>query len=159
MPNTPTLEDMAFDIGTAAHLAGVTETQLSNWMYRDALFRGEGAPSQRGVRLGFSIREIFMIAAIRGLIEDAGLSTSEAVQAIRPYSVYIHLLQDTHLVLSRNDEGRWVGVGNSRRAEIHVLPYRLWEEMLPRWKALRPVETEAHCARLEALWNRADGGD
>jgi DNA-binding transcriptional MerR regulator len=124
------IERFSVRIASAAHVVGVSETDIRSWINREGLFpekrRGQGVP------LSFTIQDFFILAAVRALI-SAGFTVRAACEAIRPYSVYGALLENHDFILSMSVAGRLIGIwGSSIPVTIHIDPKELAEEMRPR---------------------------
>lgn len=144
------LEDIVWDLDTAAYLAGVDRVRARNWIDQNNLFPNEG--TGRGVRRHFAIQQVFQFAAVRALIEDAGLAATRAIAAVRPHRIYASFLENQPFFLSRNHEtGGWIAIWRVGRVELHILPWKLWEEMRPRFTERLPEETAAFEKAIETL--------
>ena len=97
-------------IASAAHVVGVSETDIRSWINREGMFsekrRGQGVP------FSFTVQDLFNLAAVRALI-SAGFTIRAACEAIRPYSVYGALLENHDFILSMSAAGRTVLQVNS----------------------------------------------
>ena len=124
------IERFSVRIASAAHVVGVSETDIRSWINRERMFakkrRGQG------VALSFTIRDLFNLAAVRALI-SAGFTVRAACEAIRPYEVYGHFLANDDFILSMNEAGRLIGIsGSGIPVTIHIDPKVLAKEMRPR---------------------------
>ncbi len=127
---TVKIERFSVGIASAAHVVGVSETDIRSWINREGLFpekrRGQGVP------LSFTIQNIFILAAVRALI-SAGFTVRAACEAIRPYEVYSAVLENHDFILSMNEAGRLIGIsGSGIPVTIHIDPKELAKEMRPR---------------------------
>ncbi len=124
------IERYSVRIASAAHVVGVSETDIRSWINREGMF-----PEKRrgqGVALSFTIQDLFNLAAVRALI-SAGFTIRAACEAIRPYEVYGAFLENHDFILSMNKAGRLIGVwGSGIPVTIHIDPKELAEEMRPR---------------------------
>ena len=124
------IERFSVGITSAAHVVGVSETDIRSWINREGLFpekrRGQGVP------LSFTIQNFVTLAAVRALI-SAGFTVRAACEAIRPYEVYGAFLENHDFILSMNEAGRLIGIsGAGIPVTIHIDPKELAEEMRPR---------------------------
>ncbi len=124
------IERIAIGITSAAHVVGVSETDIRSWVNREGMFREKRRG--QGVALSFTIQDLFILAAVRALI-SAGFTVRAACEAIRPYGVYGAFLANRDFILSMNRAGRLVGLsGSGIPVTIHIDPETLAEEMRPR---------------------------
>ncbi|MCZ6587441.1 MAG: MerR family transcriptional regulator [Alphaproteobacteria bacterium] len=123
------IERFSVRIASAAHVVGVSETDIRSWINREGMFsekrRGQGVP------FSFTVQDLFNLAAVRALI-SAGFTIRAACEAIRPYSVYGALLENHDFILSMSVAGRLIGIwGSGIPVTIHIDPKVLAEEMRP----------------------------
>ncbi len=123
------IERFSVRIASAAHVVGVSQTDIRSWINREGMF-----PEKRrgqGVALSFMIQDLFNLAAVRALI-SAGFTIRAACEAIRPYEVYGAFLENHDFILSMNEAGRLIGIwGSGIPVTIHIDPKELAEEMRP----------------------------
>ncbi len=124
------IERISVGIASAAHVVGVSETDIRSWINREGMFpekrRGQGVP------LSFTIRSFFNLAAVRALI-TGGYTIRAACEAIRPHSVYGAFLENHHFILSVDEAGRLIAIwGSGIPVTTHIEPKVLAEEMRPR---------------------------
>lgn len=127
---TVEIERISVGIASAAHVVGVSETDIRSWINREGMFpekrRGQGVP------LSFTIQDLFNLAAVRAL-NSAGFTVRAACEAIRPHTVYGAFLENRDFILSMNKAGRLIGIwGTGIPVTIHIEPRVLAEEMRPR---------------------------
>ncbi len=124
------IERFSVRIASAAHVVGVSETDIRSWINRERMF-----PEKRrgqGVALSFTIQNLFNLAAVRALI-SAGFTVRAACEAIRPYEVYGAFLENHDFILSMSAAGRLIGIwGTGIPVTIHIDATELAEEMRPR---------------------------
>lgn len=104
------LQEIQLSTSQLAKVAGLSVVVLRNMIDRYGLFAEKRAGS--GAHFSFNLRDVFTAAGIAGLIAGGGLSGREAVQALRPYSIYgayLHNHEHRSFVLSRTARGQWAG--------------------------------------------------
>lgn len=144
------IEQIRVDLEVAAYLAGLSLNTAKNITLREKLF-ADGERPGRGKPWLIGIDNVSRLATVRALVNDAGLSLTRAVEAVRPYGIYGALLADRPFVLTKNADGRWIAAqGGPSRVELHILPWMIWDEMRPRWAARYPSETAQFEAALAA---------
>lgn len=142
----------SFDRAETARVAGVSEDQVRNWMDRYKLFpeKRQG----RGYHISFGLREIMKLSAVSSLIHS-GISPLHACEALDPYSVFGTWLHnpDGLFWLSKNHEGRWVGMhGSGIVVSIVINTHELYVKIRDRLA----VEAEGNAELAAALveWDR-----
>lgn len=127
------LQDTGHGTVQAAEIVGLSPSDLRNWLDRFGLFSEKRAGS--GAYLSFRLSDLFKLATIKALVEQAGLSPREAVAAINPFSPYGTFIHSPNPIftLSRAQDGRWQAAYSTDtivRLEIHLLP--LWQSFKAR---------------------------
>jgi hypothetical protein len=121
-----------------ASVVDMTDAQLKNFQQRYKLFPEKREGTGRTVTYNF--RDVMKLAAFRQMMDD-GFSAPEAARAFSPYTVLGALHENGKFVLSRNHDGRWVGVDGDGLPSKYEL--RLWVLFDKVWPKYEEVVLEA----------------